>query len=390
MSHTACRAHSLHPTPCFKPPTHSGITPNNHVMAHHTHHYCIILAGGAGRRLWPTSTETLPKQFLDFFGCGRTLLQQTYDRFVKIVPREHIIVSTFADYVPLVEQQLPDLPQANILPEPVQLNTAPAVVWATWHVFMKDREGIVVVSPADQLIQNEEKFQAHILRGMDYAASHEEFLAMGVRPTMPNTSYGYIQMGEEAGPQGTYRVQSFSEKPEADYASMFMQSGEFLWNTGIFIWSAMTMGLMLMHLDGDPYAAARTISEHDLSASEEATYVKNYFPSELPRSMDLLILEKCHNVAVLECDFGWADIGCWGGLRDNLPHDADGNAITGRGKVLLNASQNNLISLPEGYTAIVNGLDRYVVALNGKTLLISPHHDAEALRRLINEAMVNL
>ena len=152
----------------------------------------------------------------------------------------------------------------------------------------------------------------------------------------------------------------------------------------------MTMGHMLMHLDGDPYAAARTISEHDLSASEEATYVKNYFPSELPRSMDLLILEKCHNVAVLECDFGWADIGCWGGLRDNLPHDADGNAITGRGKVLLNASQNNLISLPEGYTAIVNGLDRYVVALNGKTLLISPHHDAEALRRLINEAMVNL
>ena len=354
------------------------------------HFYCIIMAGGVGSRFWPISRLDKPKQFLDFTTDGTSFLRMAYDRMKAIIPDDNILVVSLSRYEEQVREQLPELKEENLLLEPYNRNTAPCITYATYKLLKRDPDAVMVVTPADHIIKDSAEFNETISNAMAYAAGSDTLISIGVMPSRPDPNFGYIQMAgpyEEGKP---VKVKTFTEKPDKELAQVFISTGEFLWNTGIFIWSAMTMGLMLMHLDGDPYAAARTISEHDLSASEEATYVKNYFPSELPRSMDLLILEKCHNVAVLECDFGWADIGCWGGLRDNLPHDADGNAITGRGKVLLNASQNNLISLPEGYTAIVNGLDRYVVALNGKTLLISPHHDAEALRRLINEAMVNL
>lgn len=198
------------------------------------HNYCIILAGGNGRRLWPASQKDMPKQFIDFFGTGRTLLQQTYDRFVRFIPQDHIFVSTFEDYVPLVKQQLPQIADNRILPEPVQLNTAPAAIWGTWHTVLADADARVVVTPADQLIQGEDQFEKQILRGLDYVGSHQNFLAMGVKPTHPNTAYGYIQMGEEEDGEKLYTVKSFSEKPAADYAQMFVDSGEFLWNTGIF------------------------------------------------------------------------------------------------------------------------------------------------------------
>lgn len=191
------------------------------------HNYCIILAGGNGRRLWPASQKDMPKQFIDFFGTGRTLLQQTYDRFVRFIPQDHIFVSTFEDYVPLVKQQLPQIADNRILPEPVQLNTAPAAIWGTWHTVLADADARVVVTPADQLIQGEDQFEKQILRGLDYVGSHQNFLAMGVKPTHPNTAYGYIQMGEEEDGEKLYTVKSFSEKPAADYAQMFVDSGEF-------------------------------------------------------------------------------------------------------------------------------------------------------------------
>lgn len=187
--------------------------------------YCIILAGGVGRRLWPASTTELPKQFIDFFGTGRTLLQQTFDRFIRFIPLDHIFISTFADYVPIVREQLPEVPEQNILPEPVQLNTAQAAVWSTWHVALRDADARVVVSPADQLIQHEDRFEQQVEKGLEFVASHDQFLALGVRPTQPNTAYGYIQMGEEVNGGGLYKVQSFSEKPAIDYARMFMDSG---------------------------------------------------------------------------------------------------------------------------------------------------------------------
>lgn len=352
------------------------------------HNYCIILAGGVGRRLWPASQKELPKQFIDFFGTGRTLLQQTFDRFSRFIPKEHIYVSTYEGYVDLVSQQLPQLPTNQILPEPVQLNTAPAAIWGTWHAALSDSEANVVVSPADQLIQHEDRFEKQILQGLEYVASHPQFLAIGVRPTQPNTAYGYIQMGDETDAQkGLSRVQSFSEKPELNYAKMFLDSGEFLWNTGVFLWKADTMGRQLAQMQHRPDYPVEKLAKQMVTIAAEMNYIRTIIPEGLPRSIDLLVLEHCSNVMVQQCDFGWADIGCWTELHEASHLDADHNAVTPGAHVMLQGTQNCMISLPHGHKAVIAGLDGYVVAEQNGILMICPNKDPDAIRRLINEGL---
>ncbi len=349
--------------------------------------YCIILAGGMGRRLWPVSTESLPKQFIDFFGTGRTLLQQTYDRFAAFIPPSRILVSTYEGYVSLVKEQLPGLPAANILPEPVQLNTAPAAVWCNWHAILADPDANLVVTPADQLVQNAARFEEQVRHALRFVDSHEVFLALGAPPTMANTAYGYIQMGRPLDESaGLYEVKSFSEKPQQGYARAFLESGEFLWNTGIFLWSARTMASMLAGLAGRPYHDAEAVARQMVTIEEEVDYVRSCFPGELPRSIDLLILDRCPNVAVKECDFGWADIGCWTALHESCRHDADGNAVSGGGRVMFSGTSRSMVSLPEGMDAVICGLDNYLVAEKDGRLLICPNTDPDLIRRLINEA----
>ena len=352
--------------------------------------YCIILAGGVGRRLWPASSTDLPKQFIDFFGTGRTLLQQTYDRFVRFIPREHIYISTFEGYVPLVKEQLPEVSESNILPEPVQLNTAQASVWGTWHVALQNPQACVVVSPADQLIQKEDRFEKQILNGLDFVAHHEQFLALGVKPTMPNTAYGYIQMGEKIEGEGLYKVQSFSEKPALDFARMFMESGEFLWNTGLFLWNAQVLGDTLASKAGRPSENVEEVARQMVTISEEMAYVRSIFTSDFPRSVDLFMLESCDNVVVQECDFGWADIGCWPEVRESCRQDADGNAVSGGSKVMFSGTQRCMVSLPKEMKAVIAGLDNYLVVENKGVLMICPNDNPDLVRRLINEAQMEL
>ncbi len=350
--------------------------------------YCIILAGGVGRRLWPASQKELPKQFIDFFGTGRTLLQQTFDRYAHFIPSDHIFVSTFEDYVPMVKEQLPEVNEANILPEPVQLNTAPAAIWGTWHAVLADPEANVVVTPADQLIQNEALFEEQILKGLNYVASHPVFLAIGVTPTQPNTAYGYIQMGDKLEKGSTlYTVQSFSEKPEINYARMFLDSGEFLWNTGIFLWKGETMGKHLSKMANRPDQPVEKVAQQMVTIAEEVNYVRSCLPENMPRSIDLLVLEHCDNVVVQQCNFGWADIGCWSELHEVSHTDADGNALCGDARVLLQGTQNCVVSLPSNLKAVIAGLDGYIVAQQGNVLFICPNGDPDATRRLINEGI---
>ena len=360
------------------------------MMKTQKNNYCIILAGGIGRRLWPTSTKDLPKQFIDFFGTGRTLLQQTFDRFVRFVPVEHIFISTFEDYVPLVREQLPEVSPDHILPEPVQLNTAQAAVWGTWHVALEDPEARVVVSPADQLIQHEDRFEEQILRGLDFVDEHAMFLALGVKPTLPNTAYGYIQMGDELNGEGLYKVQSFSEKPALDYARMFMESGEFLWNTGIFLWTAQLLGDTLAEKNGRASQKVEDLARQMVTIAEEMNYVRSVFSNDMPRSVDLFVLESCCNVAVQECTFGWADVGCWTELHETSHQDADGNAVSGGAKVMFNGTQRCMVSLPEGKKAVIAGLDNFLVAEKDDVLMICPNDNPDFTRRLINEAQVEL
>ena len=356
-------------------------------METRNHNHCIILAGGVGRRLWPASQKELPKQFIDFFGTGRTLLQQTFDRFAQFIPTDHIFISTFEGYVSLVKEQLPDVADAQILPEPVQLNTAPAAIWGTWHAVLADPEACVVVSPADQLIQHADRFEQQITSGLAYVATHEEFLAMGVKPTQPNTAYGYIQMGGENKGENRYSVQSFSEKPEIDYARMFINSGEFLWNTGIFLWKGETLGHHLSQMAHRPDQPVEAVAKQMVTVAEEMAFVRSCIPEGLPKSIDLLVLEHCSNVAVQQCDFGWADVGCWTELREVSHTDADGNAVSGGAKVMLQGTQNCMVRLPHDMKAIIAGLDGYVVAQQGNVLMICPGTDPDAIRRLINEGI---
>lgn len=351
--------------------------------------YCIILAGGVGRRLWPCSRKALPKQFLDFFGVGRTLLQQTYDRFARFVPAENILVSTFTDYEALVRQQLPGLPAENILAEPVQLSTAPAVSWASQHIALRDPQANVIVAPSDHHIVNEDRFVEQLRQGLDFVAKHRDFLAIGVKPTVPNTAYGYIQTGAEHSDAGLFRIKSFTEKPASDYARMFVESGEFFWNTGLFLWNVATMTEQLKVLAPQ---ISKFISDRNdvLSATEEVDILNTYYPASLHRSIDLVILDSCTNTYVQECDFGWADVGSWPEMYKAADKDADGNAVLGASRVMFSGCRGNLVRLPDGMGAVLKGLEGYLVAQSGNMLVVCPNDDPALVRRLVNGAQMEL
>ena len=351
--------------------------------------FCIILAGGIGRRLWPTSRREMPKQFLDFFGTGRTLLQQTYDRFVRIVPPEHILISTFADYVETVREQLPDIPAGNILAEPVQLSTAPAAAWASCHIAGLCADANVVATPADHMIIGEERFIEQISRGLDFVATHSQFLAIGVKPTTPNTAYGYIQMGPSVNGGDHYRVKSFSEKPAPDYARLFVESGEFLWNTGLFLWHNDTM-LKLVGANSQHKISDTQGEQRSLLLAEELELVKKHYPASLHRSLDMVVLDRCENVVVKEGGFGWADLGCWPDIYQAAHKDADGNAVLHRSQAMLQGCHNTTVSLPDHVAAVVHGLDGYLVSLRGNMLLICPNDDPALARRMAGEVMLRL
>ncbi len=354
-----------------------------------SNNYCIILAGGVGRRLWPASQKKMPKQFLDFFGSGKTLLQQTFERFVRFIPLDHIFISTFVEYVPLVKAQLPELPEENILPEPVQLNTALAAIWATWHVAVQNTKANIVVSPADQIIQNEDQFESCILKGLDYVSGHTEFMAMGVRPTMPNTAYGYIQMGNSLLDENIHTVKSFSEKPEISYANLFLESGEFLWNTGIFLWNGETMSRTLAIKSGRPIQPVSIVAKQMVTIAEEVEYIRSCFTDKIPRQLDFFVLEDCQNVRVCESSFGWADVGCWSELYEASDKDVDGNVVSGGAQVLFSGTQHSIVRLPENMKAVIAGLDNYLVVQQDGILMICPNEDQNYVRRVINEAQVN-
>lgn len=351
--------------------------------------YCIILAGGEGRRLWPCSRKYMPKQFIDFFGTGRTLLQQTYDRFAQFIPRENIFVSTFKDYENLVFEQLPEIPQDNVLIEPVQMSTSPAVAWASYHISSINPEANIVVSPADQHIVNTERFEQQVHHALDFVANNNVFLAMGVPATMPNTAYGYIQMGEEVKDGELYRVKSFQEKPAQEYANLFVESGEFLWNTGLFMWNVQSMTKLMREVA--PLVAERIEAAAGTVAKDEnLALVRDYYPDSLSSSIDLLILDTCQNVYVYQCDFGWADVGCWPELHKVMKKDVDGNVVLGKSKVFMSGSSNNIVSVSDKKAVVVNGLDGYLIAENKNVLVICPNDKPTTVRRLADEVMVKL
>lgn len=320
------------------------------------HNYCIILAGGTGRRLWPCSTQERPKQFMDFFGSGRSLLQMTYDRFRRLLPSDHIIISTHEDYVSLVREQLPDVPPAHIVAETTRLSTAPAAVQASRLVRQLDEEACVVVTPSDQHIVGEEAFCHEVEEafGRLQVTAADRFVALAVQATHPYTSYGYIQKGEQVG-TGLYRVKTFTEKPDRDFAEMFVQSDEFLWNTGLFLWHTATMERL----------SAEVLEE------------------VMVRQLDGLLLDKHREeVMVQECRFGWTDVGCWPRMHEVSSKDCDGNARLGSQRIILEGCSQTTIALEPGTEAIIKGLTGYLVAYHEGRLVIMPNESDSEVKHL--------
>ena len=353
-------------------------------MEKRSNNYCVILAGGNGRRLWPSSKKDCPKQFVDFFGTGRTQLQSTFDRMANIIPVENIYVNTRQAYADMTREQLPELPPENILAEPVNRNTAPSVAWAGVRIIRQCADARIIVVPSDQVIIKEGQFYECVAKGLDFVADKRMILTMGVRPTRPEPGYGYIQLGEQSDTPDIYSVQSFTEKPEREFAGLFMESGEFLWNTGMFL--ANVNYLREFFLDVIKDTPTRLAPIEDMSSTdEELNYVLAHFPSYPNLSMDKATLEMSDNTYVMRCDFGWADMGTWHSVYEFM-HRQEGDNVVIDSDVLLENCQGNIIKLPKGHIGVINGLENYIVAEQGDILLICKKSDSSSLiRKYVNE-----
>lgn len=349
--------------------------------------YCVIMGGGIGSRFWPFSRKTMPKQFLDFFGTGRSLLQQTFDRFNKIIPTENILIVTNAIYADLVKEQLPELDPKQILLEPARRNTAPCIAWASYHIRSLNPNANIVVAPSDHLILKEGEFLAAIEKGLDFVSKSNKLLTLGIKPNRPETGYGYIQIAEQEG-DNFYKVKTFTEKPELELAKVFVESGEFYWNSGLFMWNVNTIIKAEEALL--PELASKLAPGKDVYGTpEEKAFIEENFPACPNVSIDFGIMEKADNVYVSLGDFGWSDLGTWGSLYDLSPKDEQGNVTLKCDSMIYN-SNDNIVVLPKGKLAVIEGLEGFLVAESDNVLLICKKDEEHAIRKYVNDAQMKL
>ncbi len=352
------------------------------------HRYCVIMCGGVGSRFWPSSRAARPKQFIDFFGTGRSLLQMTYDRMLALVPADHIFLVTNADYAESICEQLPEVTTDRLLLEPARRNTAPCIAWATNHIRAIDPKASMVVTPADHLITREPEFQRSLERAFDFVESHDSLLTLGISPNRPETGYGYIQMGTSIGGD-FYQVKTFTEKPDLELARVFIQTGEFLWNSGIFLWTAdAVLKALATHA---PDIASRFEAGMGLYGTEaEAAFIEREFPACPGVSIDYALMEKARNVVVEKVNFGWSDLGTWGSLRDNSPRSPEGNVSHGCHLLTYDTTGSIFRVADSDKLVVVDGLKDYVVADDGDVLLICPLANEQLIKQYVNDVKQRL
>lgn len=344
--------------------------------------YCIIMAGGVGSRFWPFSTNEKPKQFLDFFGTGRSLLRMTYERLDGIVPASNVFIVTNKIYKETILEQLPELTENQVLLEPMRRNTAPCIAYAVYRIQKQNPKANIVVLPSDHLITNEKEFQRVITEGFRFVANNDALLTLGMKPTRPETGYGYIQFGN--GGDELRKVKTFTEKPNLEMAKVFLASGEFAWNSGMFLWRVdVIINEFNQHLSE---VADKFEQGYDVYGTDrEQAFINRIYPECPNISIDYGIMEKATNVYVMLADFGWSDLGTWGSLHEITTKDDDNNAVAKCEAMLYNA-KNNMIALPEGELVVVDGLDGYLVARDNGVLLICPKDQEAKIRQYVKDA----
>ena len=352
----------------------------------HTNNYCVIMSGGVGSRFWPYSREAKPKQFLDIFATGRSLLQMTYDRFAKVIPKENFVIVTNAAYRDLILEQLPELKADQILLEPMRRNTAPCIGWATYHIQAKNPNANILVTPADHLILQEDIFDEAIRRSLDYVENHPQLVTLGIHPSRPETGYGYIQVSD-IREDNFVQVKTFTEKPNREMAQVFYESGEFLWNSGMFAWNVQTI-----HAAFEEHLPALTSVLNEANGHyatpREQELVSSLFPQCPNISIDYAVLEKAHNVMVLPVDFGWADLGTWGSLYE-LKKEEDEANVALHTEALFYEAKGNIVSMDgeaSEQLVVVQGIDDCIVAHSEGVLLICKRDQEQRIKEFIGQA----
>lgn len=352
--------------------------------------YCIIMAGGVGSRFWPLSKTSKPKQFLDILGTGKTFIQSTFERFNQIIPTENIFVVTNDLYKDLVQEQLPLLTENHILLEPIRRNTAPCIAYASYKLLNIDPAANIVVTPSDHLITNEAEFLNVIESSMNFTEFNDSLLMLGITPNRPETNYGYIQISQDETAEelaNTYKVKTFTEKPNLEIAKVFVNSGEFYWNSGIFIWNLQTIIQALStHLPEIDSLFRDGVGLYN--SSQETSFIQNVYGHCRSISVDYGIMEKASNVYVRCANFGWSDVGTWGSLFQFLPKDSNNNAVLGN-KVLTYNSKGCLIENNTDRLLVVEGLKNYLVVQTDNATLIVNRDKENEINNYVSDVIQN-
>jgi len=351
--------------------------------------YCVIMAGGVGARFWPMSKTSRPKQFIDVLGVGKTLIRLTFERFTNICPPENILVVTNGIYKDLVLDQLPELTEQQVLCEPSRRNTAPCVAYANHKIKAENPDAIVVVAPSDHIILMEDEFVRNIKTAMQAAHENDWLVTLGIKPSRPDTGYGYIQFKENnvyAEDIPLHKVKTFTEKPNLEIAKSFLASGDFLWNSGIFIWSLKSIMSAFENLLPDVESLfEKGTGLYNTDAEEK--FIADTYAVCKNISIDYGIMEKAKNVYTLAVDFGWSDLGTWGSLYTIRDKDSNENATVGKNVMLYN-TKNCIVNMPCNKLVVLQGLSDYIVVEEDNTLLVCKKEDEQQIRQFVADVKV--
>ncbi|MEP6465147.1 MAG: mannose-1-phosphate guanylyltransferase [Parafilimonas sp.] len=348
------------------------------------HYYAAILAGGLGTRFWPKSRASFPKQFLDILGTGETLIQSAYKRYASFILPENIYIITSTDYVDIIKEQLPGIQAENILAEPSRKNTAPCVAYMAQKLLQHDAEAAFVVAPSDHIVTDLETFTQLSLKALDFANQTGAFVTLGIKPTYPNTGYGYIQYDVASSKDDIlFKVKTFTEKPDIELAKTFFASGDFLWNAGIFMWSAKNIMQAFEQFQPEMFEVF-TAEKNNFNTPEEKYALERIYPLCVSISIDYAIMEKADNVFVIPAEFGWSDLGTWNSAYTNLNKDEHGNALTSDDILTFDCS-NSIFSASPEKLLVLQGLEDFIVIDTEDALLICKKEKEQQVKEFLAE-----